>query len=581
MMLSPAGHGPATTLHRHPAALAVAALLLTALFAGCAAKPPRQQPAAPVTWTLTEDGAAAYFYLVFLDEAQAGRFLQAEAALDRAIELDPSPRLYLEAAEFQWRLGRPARAREYIKQALDKDPGDRLMVMRLADSYVAERRYDDALTTLSLFLQKNPGDMTALLRSTDIQIEARRYGEALQTLAGIPARDRGPEALYLEAKANAGLGKRRKAIEILKRLATDNPESVLYVAELAYQYELAKDYVAAEEAYTRILEMEDAGEEVWLRLVSINLKLNNPERAMSLAQEGPPSSDFLMEAARTFLAEGFPDEAAQLLQPLTQDPNADPKLYFYLALLAYDGQKDAAKAMEYLDKIPAASELSGRAAAFRAHMLFVLGQKDEAYRLTQEGKRDYPEIKDFWEIESWIAEDRGQFDEARSVIAQALSLWPDEPGLLYRLGVLQHKMGDDDAAITTMERIIVQDPEHAEALNFVGYLLADLGRDLDRALVLVQQALAQKPDSGHIIDSLAWVHFRMGKLDAAWENIRQAVELSPDDPTMWEHYGDIAAALGKRTEARKGWRRSLELKPDDPGRIQRKLDGPKGGAERK
>ena len=66
----------------------------------------------------------------------------------------------------------------------------------------------------------------------------------------------------------------------MKKLSAANPDSVLYVAELAYQYELAKDYVAAEEAYSRILEMEEAGDEVWLRLISINLKLNNPERAV-------------------------------------------------------------------------------------------------------------------------------------------------------------------------------------------------------------------------------------------------------------------------------------------------------------
>ncbi len=547
------------------------AFLLTA--AGCAVKSKTgQADTGRVTWTLTEDGAASYFYLVYMEEAQNGRFQQAEAALDKAIELDPSARLYLEAAEFQWRLGRPAKAREYIKMALEKDPDDRLMVMRLADSYVAERRYDDALTTLDSFLLKHPGDMTALLRSADIEIESKRYGDALQTLARIPAKERGPEAQYLEARANSGLGKRRKAIDILKKLSAANPDSVLYVAELAYQYELAKDYVAAEEAYSRILEMEEAGDEVWLRLISINLKLNNPERAVALAQEGPQSPDFLMEAARTFLSEGFPDEASQLLQPLTQDPNADPKLYFYLALLAYDGQKDAEKALSYLDKIPENSDLAGRASAFKAHMLFVLGQKDEAMRLAQEGKRDYPEIKDFWEIESWVLDDQGKIEEARSLMGQALSLWPDDPTLLYRLGVLQHRMGDNDAAINTMERIIVQDPDNTEALNFVGYLLADLGRDLDRALVLVQQALEQKPNSGYIIDSLAWVYFHMGKLDKAWESIRQAVELAPDDPTMWEHYGDIANALGKRSEARKGWRKSLERKPDDPARLQEKLD---------
>ncbi|EPR37575.1 Tetratricopeptide repeat-containing protein [Desulfovibrio sp. X2] len=552
----------------------VLTVILAALLAGCAARQPQAggEGHKPVQWTMTEDGASIYYYMLYLDERGQGHFANAQAALDKAIELDPSSRLYEEAAEFQWRLGHPAEAREYIKKALAKNPDDRLMVMRLADSYAAERRFDDAMGTLQDWLRTHPGDATALLRMADIQVEARRYPEALQTLASIQAKDKGPETSYLEAKAYAGLGKRRKAIDILKKLSDKYQDNVLYTAELAYQYELAKDYVAAEETYSRILEMGEAGEEVWLRLISLNLKLNNPERAMTLVQEGPQTPDFVMEAARTFLSEGFPEEAAQLLEPLTHEKDVDPKLYFYLALLSYENGKNPQKALDYLDKIPADNELAGQAMGFKARMLVLLGKSDEAMRLVRQGKRDYPEIKDFWDIQAMILEDRGQLDEAKAVIDQALSQWPGDAGLLYHLGLLQQRMGKPDAAIATMERIIADDPTNADALNFVGYLLADQDRDLERALVLVKEALDQKPGSGYIVDSLAWVYFHMGKLPEAFDSIKQAVELTPGDPTIWEHYGDIAAAMGKRAEARKAYRKSLDLGHDKPETIRQKLD---------
>ena len=557
-------------------ATAALLLLLLAVGAGCAARdaasPAAQAPAQQVTWTLTKDSAAAYYFLLYMDELRQGNPEQAERALYAALELDPSPSLHAEAADLQWRMGRPARAREHLHKALEASPNDRLLTMRLTDSYLAERRIDDALATLELWLRDNPGDPTAILRMADIQIETRRFAQAAQTLKTLPRESRGPEARYLEAKAQAGLGNHRRSIEILSALSREYPDNILYLAELAYQYEITKDYPAAEKAYIRILEFGEVGDEIWLRLIAINLKLNNVERALELAGEAPQSTEFLMEAARTFIAEGFPDEAEKLLSPLSADPGSDPRVHFYLALLAFDGRGDAQTALEHLERIPRDSEMAPRAAAFKAHMFFLLKRFDEARELVATGKRDYPEVRDFWEIESWLYEEAGQYDEASLAIEEALTLWPDDTRLFYRLGVLQHLMGDDEAAIETMELIITLEPDNAEALNFVGYLLADLGRDLDRALVLIEEALAQKPDSGHILDSLAWVHYRRGDLAKAWDAILLAVEKTPEDPTIWDHYGDIARAKGRTESARRGYRKALEFGHKKPDEIRAKLD---------
>ncbi|EPR34911.1 Tetratricopeptide repeat-containing protein [Alkalidesulfovibrio alkalitolerans DSM 16529] len=557
---------------------ATAALLLffLVIVAGCAARetapPPAQAPMQPVTWTLTRDAAAAYYFLLYMDELRQGNPEQAERALYTALEIDPSPSLHAEAADLQWRMGRPAKTREHLQKALKDSPGDRLLVMRLADSYLAERRIDDALTTLELWLKDNPGDPTAILRMADIQIETRRFAQAAQTLQTLPREARGPESRYLEAKAQAGLGNHRRSIEILSALSREYPDNILYLAELAYQYEITKDYPAAERTYIRILEFGEVGDEIWLRLIAINLKLNNVERALDMAREAPQSTEFLMEAARTFIAEGFPDEAEKLLSPLSDAPGSDPRVHFYLALLAFDGRGDAQKALEHLERIPPDGEMASRATSFKAHMLFLLKRFDEARELVATGKRDFPEVRDFWEIESWLHEEAGQYDEARLAIEEALTLWPDDTRLIYRLGVLQHLMGDDDAAIETMEQIIAIEPDNAEALNFVGYLLADMGRDLDRALVLIEEALEQKPDSGHILDSLAWVHYRRGDLAKAWDAILLAVEKTPEDPTIWEHYGDIARAKGRVESARRGYRKALEFGHKKPDEVRAKLD---------
>ena len=61
-----------------------------------------------------------------------------------------------------------------------------------------------------------------------------------------------------------------------------------------------------------------------------------------------------------------------------------------------------------------------------------------------------------------------------------------------------------------MRALLAVNPDHAEALNFVGYAYAEQGVRLEEAERLVRRALELKPRSGHILDSLGWVLFRRG-----------------------------------------------------------------------
>ena len=87
-----------------------------------------------------------------------------------------------------------------------------------------------------------------------------------------------------------------------------------------------------------------------------------------------------------------------------------------------------------------------------------------------------------------------------------------------------------------------------------------------------------EPDTDFILDSLAWVQYRRGELDDAWEQIQKALNASgkdaPKDPAMLEHYGDIANAQGLKHEARTGWERALELDHPNPETIRKKLNSP-------
>ena len=96
---------------------------------------------------------------------------------------------------------------------------------------------------------------------------------------------------------------------------------------------------------------------------------------------------------------------------------------------------------------------------------------------------------------------------------------------------------------------------------------------------MIERAVDMRPNSGHIVDSLGWVLYRLGRYDEAVGHMERAAELMPVDPVVNDHLGDVYWAVDRKLEARFQWHRALSfVDPDDPDgeadpeRIRRKLE---------
>jgi len=113
-----------------------------------------------------------------------------------------------------------------------------------------------------------------------------------------------------------------------------------------------------------------------------------------------------------------------------------------------------------------------------------------------------------------------------------------------------------------LERAIALAPEEPELLNYLGYAWIDRGTKVREGLAMVERAVAVRPDSGAMQDSLAWAHYRLGDYARAVGILENAVKLSPSDPEINDHLGDAYWMVGRRDEAAFQWRRVLTLDPD-------------------
>jgi len=555
---------------------------------GCASKQAKQpEQAAP----MSESAQINYDYLVYQDQltrlqrhASMGKESplspeevdairkRAEESLDRLLAKAPSPQLYLEKAAIYWSEDKgTARARKVLREGLEVFPDNRTLTIYLANSYVMQNRNADAVDIMNDYLSRHAEDYQVRERLAQLYMDAGNDAEGLDQYKQIPPAERSADALYGMGRAQGNLGMRKAAVANLNRAIKIDPGFTEAMVELAYQYELSKDYVAAEKMYTRILGMGQPFPEARLRLINLNLKLNNPDRALKAALEGPPSKAFIMDAALMFIDDRFFAQGSTVLDMLTSNGEIPAEFYFYKALIANDGENDMNKAMEYLSKIDKNDRLYPHALRFKAQMLHVQGKTDDALALTRQAKQRFPQTAIFYVLESKLLGSKEDLAGAEAVLKEGIANLNGNPELKYNLGMLYEDMDRRKDALGIMESVLRAHPDHTNALNYVGYTLAEENRDLDRALVLVRKANSLDPENGYIIDSVAWVYYRQGNLKEAWKHIGFAVDVVDNDPTIWEHYGDIAAAMGKTKEARKGYNYSLKFGSPHSKRVKDKL----------
>ena len=160
-----------------------------------------------------------------------------------------------------------------------------------------------------------------------------------------------------------------------------------------------------------------------------------------------------------------------------------------------------------------------------------------------------------------ILTDARQYEQARALLESLLVSAPQDPNLRYALALVAAGSGSTDEAIALLEGLHLETPGVPDIMNALGYTLADAGRELPRALELIEAAHALAPDSAAILDSLGWVHFRLGDAATARGYLEQALAIS-EDPEIAAHLAEVLWSLGETVAATEVLDRALAVDPD-------------------
>lgn len=193
-----------------------------------------------------------------------------------------------------------------------------------------------------------------------------------------------------------------------------------------------------------------------------------------------------------------------------------------------------------------------------------LERYDDAHDWLVDLSRGQPRLEIlFSNVEASLLMQAEQFDRAMDVLNDMLRRYPNDTDLLFSRVLVHDNFGDMASAEEDLRRIIDLQPGDSRALNHLGYMLADRTDRFAEALELLERAIAISPEDPAIIDSLAWVQYKMGRYEESLSNLRRAFAAFPDHEVA-SHLGEVLWVLGRQREAMEVWEDALEETPNSP-----------------
>ena len=178
--------------------------------------------------------------------------------------------------------------------------------------------------------------------------------------------------------------------------------------------------------------------------------------------------------------------------------------------------------------------------------------------------------RDAFLMESDLYRKLGDRNAESEALNRALAAFPDDPMVLYSRAIAFERRDEVDKALAEFRKILVTDPNNVEALNALGYTLADRTTQYKEALQLINRARSAEPNNPAIIDSYGWVLYKMGDTDEALKQLQRAAKLQKD-PEIFAHLAEVLLKTGDRAGALKAFEQAVKLDTDNTNRAVQKV----------
>lgn len=387
--------------------------------------------------------------------------------------------------------------------------------------------------------------------------------------------------------------------EVLEDLSVKHPnQAAIYLAQSVLAADM-KDMVLAQRKIDQTLALQPDWDRALILQAQMAAYAHDYVKAETLLRDGsakyPDNEKFKKMLAQVLIkAEKF-EEAGEVYQALVDKDAKDYESLFALGLVYMELERDS-KAEDIFTQLLDQTEWRNQSAFYLGKLEEKRGEIDKAlawFEKISEGPFQFEagvtgvgmlaKAKRFREAEqrldalsanfpkqkgrlilvkAELFSQQKQYDRAFALLTDELNKSPDQEDLLYSRSLMAERLNKLDVMEADLKKILVKNPDNAEALNALGYSLADkTARYLEAEKYLVH-ALRIKPNEAVIIDSYGWLKYKMGDLAKAEQLLRQAYDKQPENEIA-AHLAEVLWVSGKRDEAKKVFYEAIEKSPED------------------
>ncbi len=466
---------------------------------------------------------------------QIARYLKADqATLDAALlwsDIAPKNAEAQQIAATQLaKAGRVAEAASKIALLLEMGAdvqSHNITLMALKTSKENRQEYELEIDKLLL---KYPANISLMLSKSLLLQSDGKNEDSLKYINQVLDLDENNfHATILAAKVYEQLDNRAAAIKVLEKALRRNPKN---------------DRIRVQ--YARLLSTFDTAKA--------------QEQFTLLLSQAPGDPSLILSLALVKKENGLFEEAKKLFEQLLKmDKLASTANYYLGVIAAEEGHTELA--LSLFEKIQDGPDLFAALASWGKILL-----KEDKIRPFSQRFEEMRELHPRLEAKLYLleAELLVEFDKhsiAYDLLSTALESNSMDTNLLYARSMVSEQMDDIPAAEQDLRLIILSQPSSADALNALGYTLANKTDRLQEAKELIERALAIRPDDPAIMDSMGWVEFRMGNYESSLLRLRNAFAEFPDHEVA-AHLGEVLWAASQFDEAKKVWQQGLQLSPN-------------------
>lgn len=412
----------------------------------------------------------------------------------------------------------------YALLAMDAGSGDPALVGRLLAALV-----DDIPKDLPAWLAF--GEFAQQVQRQDVA--AKIIGRVLQYYPNEPG------VSLLHANQLRRSGKEPQARKILERMSA----SAILLPDVAYG--LAREFGA----------------------------LGDFVAAAAVLSRGPQNDNtYILRASYLAQADDKAGVAAvyEELKRESASPNPARRLLLGQVAEFIDRQDDA---LDWYASVPGGPQ-RWQARLRTAPVLHKLGRIDEAHARIRDIQTDATAAdetrRDAYLLQADLYKNENRLDDELATFDRGLAAYPDEPQLQYARALMWERRDDIARAEADLRRILALDADDVNALNALGYTLADRTDRYQEALELIARAYAAEPDNAAIIDSYGWVLYRLGRSKEALAELLRAFT-KQKDAEIAAHVAEVLWELGRKDEAVNYFVEARRIDPDSRS-LKRALD---------